>query len=224
MIPTLLLHGALGSKAQFDALLAQLPDHSKQVALNFPGHGGQASSEAFSMRLFAESVLIFMDEQGHAEADIFGYSMGGYVALWLAWQFPKRVRSVTTYGTKLDWSPEVAAGMSRMFDAEKIEAKAPALAASLAQTHGVAQWKTLCVQTAAFLHTLGAGLGLPPDAFARISCPVRIIWGDQDNVVSESESRTVADSVPQGRFEVLAGGRHLIEQVDAGVLAGLVAG
>lgn len=224
MTPTLLLHGALGSKAQFDALLAQLPDNTKYVALNFPGHGGWSSDAAFSMRLFAESVLAFMDEQGHTEANFFGYSMGGYVALWLAWQYPDRVRSVSTYGTKLEWTPEVAAGMSRMFDPEKIVAKAPGLAASLAQAHGAAQWKTLCGQTAAFLHTLGAGLGLPPDAYARISCPVRIIWGDQDNVVSESESRFVADAVLQGRFEVLAGGKHLIEQVDSGALAGLVAG
>jgi len=223
MTPTLLLHGALGSKAQFDAIVAQLHNNPKYIALNFPGHGGQGSDGVFSTRLFAESVLAFMEEHGHDEADIFGYSMGGYVGLWLAWQYPERVRSVTTYGTKLEWNPDVASGMSRMFDPEKIEAKAPALAASLAAAHGTTQWKTLCGQTAAFLHDLGAGLGLSAAAYAQISCPVRIIRGDQDHVVSDAESRAVAESIPQGRFEVLPGGKHLIEQVDPKVLAGLLA-
>ena len=61
----------------------------------------------------------------------------------MTWKYPERVQSVTTYGTKLDWSPEVAAAMSRMFDPEKIEAKAPQLAEALAQAHGPENWKSL---------------------------------------------------------------------------------
>ncbi|MBC7774218.1 MAG: alpha/beta hydrolase [Phycisphaerae bacterium] len=210
----ILLHGALGSAAQLEALQAQMPESQSAFALNFPGHGGAPANEPFSMRLFADSVLKFLDEKKAAQADIFGYSMGGYVALWLAWKHPERVRSVTTYGTKLDWTPEVAAGMSRMFDPEKIEAKAPQLADSLAKTHGAEHWKPLCHSTARFLHDLGNGLGLPPEAFVEIQCPVTIGWGDLDNVVTEAESRQVAEAIPQGRFEILPGGKHLIDQVD----------
>ena len=219
---TILLHGALGSAAQFDAFQALMPEGQSAFAFNFPGHGGQASSEPFSMRLFADAVLKFMDEKKAAQADIFGYSMGGYVALWFAWKHPERVRSVTTYGTKLNWNPEVAAGMSRMFDPEKIEAKAPQLAESLAKTHGAVHWKSLCQNTAAFLHDLGNGLGLSPGAFGEIHCPVTIGWGDLDHVVTESESRHAAEGMPHGRFEVLPGGKHLMEQVDAAQLLRLV--
>jgi pimeloyl-ACP methyl ester carboxylesterase len=120
MTPTILLHGALGNAAQFDPLKSQLPDSRSVFAFNLPGHGGEPAEGPFSMQLFLVAVLKFLDAKNAAQVDIFGYSMGGYVGLWLAWKHPERVRSVTTYGTKLDWTSEVAAGMSRMFDPEKI--------------------------------------------------------------------------------------------------------
>lgn len=215
----ILLHGALGSAAQFDSFRAQLPQNQAAIAINFPGHGQVLTDAPFSMELFADAVLRAMDEKGIAQTDIFGYSMGGYVALWLAWKRPERIRSVTTYGTKLAWNPEVASGMSRMFDPEKIEAKAPTLAESLAKAHGAAHWRELCHRTAAFLHDLGNGLGLPPEAFGQIQCPVLIGWGELDNVVTETESRETAAAIPHGRFEALPGGKHLMEQVNPAQLA-----
>ncbi len=40
MTPLLLLHGALGSAAQFDSLKTLLPEDREVYAPNFPGHGG----------------------------------------------------------------------------------------------------------------------------------------------------------------------------------------
>jgi pimeloyl-ACP methyl ester carboxylesterase len=220
--PMLLLPGALGSATQFDDFRANMPEDRMVYALNFPGHGGTAADAPFSVSLFSDAVLHFMDQNNLACVDIFGYSMGGYVALWFAWKHPERVHSITTYGTKLAWDPEVAAGMSRMFDPEKIAAKAPPLAESLAKNHGAAHWQNLCHRTAAFLQALGNGEGLPSQAFGEIKCPVTIGWGDLDQVVSESESRSVAQAIPQGRFEKFLGGKHLLEQVDAGQLARFV--
>ena len=218
----ILLHGALGSIAQLEDLAAHLDGSDPVFALDFPGHGGKSTDQAFSMELFADSVLAFLAEQNQDKTAIFGYSMGGYVALWLAWKYPERVSSVTTYGTKLEWTPEIAAGMSRMFDPEKIEAKAPQLAETLAQAHGKGHWKTLCRQTADFLQALGQGQGIPFEAFSAIQCPVTIIWGELDHVVSEAESRQVAEAIPNGRFEVFPGGPHLFEQVDAAELIGFM--
>ena len=210
---TIFLHGALGSATSFEKYLAARPG---SVALNLPGHGGVPANGPFSMAGFAESVIQELDSRNMAQSDIFGYSMGGYVGLWPAWKHPERVRSIKTYGTKLDWNPEVAAGMSRMFDPEKIEAKAPPLAASLAQQHGPERWKDLCRDTAAFLHELGQGNGLPESAFAEIKCPVTIGWGALDNVVTEAESRKVAELIPGARFIILPEGKHLIEQTELG--------
>lgn len=202
------LHGALGSAAQFNAIQPLI----QGTALDFPGHGRKTVTEPFSLRLFAQSVLDEINASGEDQVEIFGYSMGGYVALYLAAHFPERIRSVITLGTKLEWSPEVAAGMNRMFDPEKIEAKVPAFAAVLAETH--VDWKAVCRETAAFLEVLGNGGGLTDADFGRIQCPVVIGWGDQDHVVTEAESRRVAGLIPQGELEILPDVKHVFEQND----------
>jgi pimeloyl-ACP methyl ester carboxylesterase len=219
MTPLVLLHGALGSAAQFDALRPYLPGGRPVFALNLPGHGGVPADEPFSMAHFSGYVLDFLEKENLEQADIFGYSMGGYVALHLAWKHPERVRRIFTLGTKLDWSPETAAGMSRMFDVGKIEAKVPQFAEMLAKMHHPLDWKDVCRNTAAFLHNLGNGQGLPPEAFPQISCPVLIGLGELDNVVTPEESRAVAEILPFGRFEILAGCKHPIEQVNVVHLA-----
>lgn len=201
------LHGALGSATQFNPLL----QHLSGIAHHFPGHGPNPIDAPYSMAGFAKSVLEAMDEQGIQQTEIFGYSMGGYVALYLAAHHPERVSRVITLGTKLDWSPDVAAGMNRMFDPEKIAAKVPQFAEKLAAEH--ADWQGVCRATATFLDVLGHGGGLSDTEFSSIQCPVTIGWGDQDNVVTEVESRRVAGLIPKGEMVVLPGVKHPLEQV-----------
>lgn len=209
---TILLHGALGSAAQLKPLQALFPQEDPVFTFNFPGHGPSKPDAPFSMKLFSEAVLGFMDEKDIQTAKIFGYSMGGYVALYMAAEYPDRMEQVATLGTKLDWTPEVALGMNRMFDPEKIEAKVPQFAKALAGEH--ADWKTLCRYTSAFLSDLGNGMGIQPDAFASIKCPVTIGRGDADNVVSTEESQQVADLIPHGNLVELFGVKHQLELVD----------
>lgn len=218
----LFLHGALGSAAQFETLRPHFPPETPIFVLNLPGHGGLPTDAPYSIERFAEAVLAFLAEKNETQADIFGYSMGGYVALWLAWKHPERVRGVVTLNTKLDWSPDTAARMSAMFDTEKIEAKVPQFAQALAQAHAPADWKQVARLTADFLRDLGDGKGLPPEAFEQIACPVTILRGELDNTVSADESQRVANLLPQGTYQEIPGGRHALEQVDAAIVATLV--
>lgn len=218
-IPLILLHGALGSSAQMSDLRANLPGDRAVFTLNLPGHGGVTTESPFSMELFSGAVLDFMETQKIARADIFGYSMGGYVALWLAWKYPERVRQVITLGTKLAWTPEKASGMSRMFDAEKIALKVPHFAQQLAAIHTPLDWKALCRNTAGFLQSLGAGQGIPQDAYTTIQCPVHIGWGDADQVVSLEECQNMVNWLPNGHLHILPGVPHGIEQADVREIA-----
>lgn len=215
-IPTLLLHGALGAATQFDGLIRFFSSEEPVFALDFPGHGAQTTDGAFSLSLFSGSVLKFMDDHNIARANLFGYSMGGYVALHLASTHPERIRHVATYGTKMSWSPETAEQMNKMFDPEKIEAKVPQFARALESTH--ADWKSTCYKTAAFLQDLGNGKGIDWPAFSFIACPVSVGWGSEDNVVTEAESRHAAGLIPHGTFVELNGAKHQIELVDQHLL------
>ena len=210
----LLLHGALGSKAQLDPLLKRLPGYENPVALNFPGHGGRPLEGAFSLKGFAESVLQYMDEHEVKFANIMGYSLGGYVALYLARWYPDRVSRVWTLNTKLDWSPESAARMQGMMNPEKIEAKAPEMAARLAAAHAPEDWKAVARHTSDFLKTLGEGTGLTDADFAQINHTVLLLRGTKDTVVSEEETERVGRLLPNGMTFPIPDSGHLPEQID----------
>ncbi len=220
----LCLHGALGTAAQFDSLRPYFPDGFGLLTPNLPGHGGLPLDRPYTLPDFAEAVLATLEQAQIVQTDIFGYSMGGYVALWLAWKYPERVGRVVTLNTKLDWSPETAARMGGLFDPEKIALKAPQLAEALARAHAPADWRQVALYSADFVRALGAGQGLPPEAFAQIACPVLVLRGELDTTVTAEESRQVAEWLPDGRYGEIAGGRHALEQVDAGAVVGAVLG
>ena len=219
-IPLLLLHGALGSATQFDPLRPYLPADTPLMAPDFPGNGAFAGDEApYSMERFSNFVLNFIDEHKMPNINLFGYSMGGYAALYFAWKHPDRVKGIFTLGTKFDWTPETAAKEASMLDPEKIEAKVPVFAQALAERHGANNWKAVLRRTAGLLGDLGAGAGIPPEAPALIDCPVTIGLGEYDNMVSTGESRAMANLLPQGRFEILSDCKHPFEQVNYVLLA-----
>ncbi len=61
----LLLHGALGTREQFDALAPLLAPHFTVHALDFEGHGATpARGRDFRSERFAETVIEFLDERG----------------------------------------------------------------------------------------------------------------------------------------------------------------
>lgn len=220
--PLILLHGALGSAEQMSGIESVFSDHRPTHCLNLPGHGGIPATGPFSMKMFEEALLRFLDEKKLDQVSFFGYSMGGYVALWFAWKHPERVQSIITLGTKLAWTPETAAGMQRMFDAEKIALKAPQMAEHLARVHTPLDWKLLCRQTADFLHDLGAGKGIPDHAYPNIGCPVVIGRGTADHVVSAEECAHMARLIPDCRVQELSEVPHVIEQIEANSLQSAV--
>ena len=212
--PFLFLHGALGCSAQFDQLLQLLPPAWRVLTFDFPGHAGRPAVTPCSVPRFAESVIQFLDQEKIEQVQIFGYSMGGYVALHLAWKHPERVQRIFTLGTKLDWTPATAAKETARLDPDKIAEKVPAFAQLLAERHAPADWQTVVRRTAELLHRLGNGDALGPQAFGAIACPVLIGLGGEDNMVTPDESQAVAALLPRGAFEMLPGIKHPFEQVE----------
>ena len=156
MNPVLLLHGALGSSSQLEPLKQKLEARGKEVfMLNFSGHSGVPSRGSFGIEIFADDVLTFIDKQNLNRVDIFGYSMGGYVAVWLALKHPERVGKIITLGTKFDWSPESAEQEVRKLNAEKIQEKVPAFARILEHRHAPNDWKELLSKTRDMMLSLG---------------------------------------------------------------------
>ena len=214
----LLLHGALGAESQLEELKQLLSEEFVVQTLNFEGHGGRPSSAPFTMDLFANNVKEHLDMEGINRTHLFGYSMGGYVALTFALEYPHMVEKIITLGTKFEWNPETAKKESAMLNPEIIRQKVPAFAKRLEQLHAPNSWTELLVKTAELLYGLGNGLALKESQLAHLHHEIHICLGELDNMVSKEESENIARQLPNASFHNIPGTKHPIEQVDVTVL------
>ncbi len=201
MLPVLLLHGALGSKSQLHPLKFALRSAGLEVySMNFSGHNGEAFCENFGIEAFAVDVETFLTNNQLRKAHIFGYSMGGYVALWCASRQPDKVGKVVTLGTKFDWSPESAKAETKKLDPEKIIEKVPAFARILEHRHAPNNWKDLLNKTSGMMLELGDQPLLTDEILASITHETLVLLGDQDDMADRIYSEHVASKLPNRRF------------------------
>jgi pimeloyl-ACP methyl ester carboxylesterase len=216
----LLLHGALGAKSQFEKLAQSLEGSFNIFTINFTGHGGEAiPNESFSIKILAGDILKWLDENNIHKIDIFGYSMGGYAAIYLAKRYPKRVRKIFTLATKFKWTEEIAAREVKMLDAAKIKEKVPKFAGELKERHSPQDWETVLAKTAEMMTNLGKKNELDIDDYPAIEHEVQISIGDRDRMVTLEESIDVYRKLKNGRLLVLPGTPHPLEQVDTARLS-----
>ena len=216
----LLLHGALGSGTQLKGLAEKLSSEFDVHWLDFPGHGGlDFPDDGFSIEVFASSVLQYLEKKSLHEVNIFGYSMGGYVALYLARHHPQSVRKIFTLGTKFDWTPDQAKKEVRQLDADKILEKVPKFAQMLAQRHNPQDWKQVLANTSAMMLRLGDHPTLTSEDFQSLSLPVLLGLGDQDRTAGIQATIRVYEMLQQGQLLVLPDTPHPLEKVDSDILS-----
>lgn len=215
----ILLHGAIGSSAQLAELRDKLSPYYKIHVFDFPGHGGRKIDTPFSIQDFAATVEQYITENKLAAAPVFGYSMGGYVALWLAASKPGLISRIATLATKFDWTGEVAAREIRMLQPEVIEQKLPAFADTLRERHLPGDWKQVLTSTATMMEELGRINPLDASALASVDIPVLVLLGDRDKMVSVEETLQAFRRLPQSQLGILPATPHPIEQVDTDLLS-----
>jgi pimeloyl-ACP methyl ester carboxylesterase len=216
----LLLHGAIGSAEQLAPLEKKLSDSFLTYSLNFSGHGGSCfAEEPFSIKLFAEEVISFLNEKKINSIPVFGYSMGGYVALYLSKYYPERVQKIITLGTKFNWDETIASNETKMLDSTKIEEKLPEFAGSLQKRHAPNDWKTVLEKTTNMLTEMGKDNPLKTATYKDIPHPVLVMLGDRDKMVSMQETVEVYKNLPNAQLAVLPDTAHPIEMVNTGRLA-----
>jgi len=216
----LLLHGAIGSKDQLLPVEKNLAGFFNMHSLNFSGHGDSPlTDEPFSIARFASEVITFLDENKIESISIFGYSMGGYVAMYVAKHHPERIKKIITLATKFNWDETIAANETKMLNPAKIEQKLPDFAATLQNRHAPGNWKMVLEKTADMLIAMGENNPLKPADYAGIQHPVLLMLGDRDKMVTLAETVDVYKSLPKAQLAILPNTSHPIELTDAGRLA-----
>lgn len=218
----ILLHGAIGAEDQLLPLAAELTQKKFKVHhFSFCGHGGRAFAANFGIEQFAAELYQYILERNLQQVNIFGYSMGGYVALYLESQKPNLIGRIATLATKFDWTPEGAVKEAAMLNPEAIQQKVPNFAQALQQRHGE-QWLELLNKTSTMMQELGNEPLLNEELLKTIESPVLLGLGDKDTMVSLDETRKVYAALPKANMYMLPNTKHPIEGVNVDLLASIL--
>ena len=91
--PLVLLHGGLGSGEMFAPILPDLAANHRVILPDLQAHGRTADIDRpIDTRLMAGDIAALIDELGLDRPDVVGYSLGGGVAMQLAFNHPEKIR------------------------------------------------------------------------------------------------------------------------------------
>jgi pimeloyl-ACP methyl ester carboxylesterase len=229
--PLLLLHGGLFNiDLQFGQVLPALAANRQVIAADFQGHGRTNDVDRpLSTELLAADVVGLLDHLGLAEVDLFGFSVGGAVALRVAIEHPERVRRliVSSITFSPDGSrPENAAAVGGM--TVDMIAGSPMHADYLAKSPNPDKLQDLLDKLGAFM----TGPGWTDEDIAGIAAPTLITVGDCDMVRLDHAVRFLQlrggdvngdfAGVPASHLAVFPGSTHFNGMARSGLVIDVV--
>ncbi|WP_410665212.1 alpha/beta fold hydrolase [Amycolatopsis sp. lyj-84] len=214
--PLVLLAGQANDHTWWDRTRGDFPS---TITMDYRGTGASdAPDSAYSTMGFADDVIAVLDELGVEVADVYGTSMGGRVAQWVAARYPDRVRRLVlgctspggTHG--VERSNDVRLALARRSSAEARETLenlmyTPAWRAShpgpyrVLGAHGMPPHAVRGHLVASNTHDAWAAL---PD----ITAPTLVLHGDDDLLAPPANAPLLADRIPDARMHLFAGARH----------------
>jgi esterase/lipase len=218
------LHGSLGTSKDLTSLIEIFQTKGYRThTFDFSGHGpGSKNFEEFRIDCFAKTLDLFLSSNNIKSPAIFGYSMGGYVALYHKAHFEDSpINTIITYGTRFNWSPKILAREMAMLDPEYIFAKMPQFADSLHEKHGE-DWKMVLKSTAHMFQNLERLDGLTKEDFSDIDIPVTLVHGDLDRNVTAEETLLTSSWLKKGKVKTLVNSKHELDKANLKELAEII--
>lgn len=217
----ILLHGAIGASSQLISLENILNTDFNVYRLSFSGHGNSPFNKEFGIQQFALELESFIAKNNLHQPAVFGFSMGGYVALYLASYKSNLLGNIITLGTKFSWSKEIAEKEILQLNPKTITEKVPKFAEALKQLHGQF-WEDLLKRTSDMMLSLGENNLLSDDLLRKIDNKVLLGLADGDIMVSTEETMHVHNQLKYADKFVLANSKHPIETIDTMQLAQII--
>lgn len=194
------------------------------------GIGGSDGTTPDTVDAMAEDALAFVDALGLTRIDVFGYSLGGFVAQEIALSRPALVRRLILAGTGPKgapgmerWSDDVVsavvvdqtgpAGVLRVFYAPT-ETSQAAGQASLGRIYGWQDGRdeqpSLEAKNAQYRAVLSWGEQdwAAVQRLRSITQPTLILQGDDDVMIPTKASHTLAGLIPDARIRIFPNASH----------------
>jgi pimeloyl-ACP methyl ester carboxylesterase len=236
-----LVHGISGSSTTWRQVMPALAERFTVIAPDLLGHGESAKPRGdYSLGAFASGVRDLLVALGVERATFVGHSLGGGIAMQLAYQFPERcerlvlvasgglgkevspfLRAVSLPGSELVL-PVVLNGRVR----EALEAVGRRLAAvgikPGAGVRGAEVWRSYTGLSelrgrTAFVHTvrsvidvLGQRVSARDRLYLAQEIPTLIVWGDRDRIIPVEHARISHDLIPGSRLAIVEGAGHFL--------------
>lgn len=217
--PVVLIHG-LGARAEDWANLAPYFARAgfRVFLPDLPGYGQSDRPANFSYSIADEANVVvgFLDALHLKEADLGGWSMGGWIVQLVAAKHPDRVRRLILFDSAGIYErPNWNTGLFTPTTASEIEQlnallmpNPPAVPGFIAadilrmsQRHAWVIQRAL----AAMLTGRDATDGLLPE----LKMPVMVVWGDLDRITPLEQGQKIHALVPRSQLDVIPGCGHL---------------
>lgn len=232
-----LVHGITSTSATWEPVMGLLGARHQVIAPDLFGHGQSAKPRGdYSLGAYASGVRDLLGALGHERATVVGHSLGGGVAMQLAYQFPdlaERLVLVGSGGLGREVSPllraaslpgsELVLGLltrSGLIDAGQASARLLGRLGLHVNTdvREVAQGHASLADREArhaFLSTLRAIVDLAGqrvDARDRLylasALPTMLVWGERDPIIPVAHGRDAHELISGSRLEVFQSSGH----------------
>ena len=232
-----LVHGITSTSATWERVMPYLAARFTVIAPDLLGHGQSAKPRGdYSLGAYASGVRDLMVSLGHDSATFVGHSLGGGVAMQLAYQFPERCERLVLVdsgglGREVNFLLRAAtlplsevvlpvlasrhildAGrtVSRLFG--RLGIRAGTDVGELAKGHAsLADAEA----RAAFVHTLrtivdpgGQRVNASDRLYLAQNVPFMLVWGERDRIIPVEHGRHAHELVPSSRLEVFENAGH----------------
>ncbi|MGA4839936.1 alpha/beta fold hydrolase [Streptomyces sp. G45] len=236
--PLVLLSGQSNDRRWWDPVVEDFAAGFTVVRIDWRGTGDsdRPDSESYSTRGFADDVVAVLDDAGIDRARVYGTSMGGRVAQWLAAEHPARVERLVLGCTSpgaphgVERGPEVRRALSQRDPAAARRALlelmyTPAWIAAQ-EAAGRTEFTTLGDPTmpghARRRHLRASARHDAWDALPRIKAPTLVVHGSDDAFNPTANAPLIAGRIPGARTHLVPGARHAYFEEFASVATPLV--
>ena len=93
-LPLILIHGLGMDSTQWKQEFDRLALVCKTVAVDCRGHGRSDKPDGYTLRDHVQDIIALMDELDFTEVNLYGVSMGSYIAQGVAIAQPDRIRKL----------------------------------------------------------------------------------------------------------------------------------